>query len=766
MSSARTEVGRQALSGSPWVGRREDLTRVHEGVEEVLRWERLRGGFPLGGVEDIRPWVGRAARGGVLEAESLRSVRGALQSMIHLAGRLAEHGEEYPTLAASQPDLALDGTLARTLERAFDPSGQLSGRAYPQLQALRDRVQDLHRQIREVLEHLVGSDDLAEVLQDRFVTQRGDRYVLPVKANANRKAVGIVHGVSQRGQTLFIEPHEVVERNNALRIAEAALEEAEQQIYRELSGLVGVAAGDLERGLEALTWLDGLVARAALSARWAGTRPVVGEEGVVRLKQARHPLLAVGEGEVVANDLGLDADHPILVVSGPNTGGKTVVLKTLGLCVALTRMGVFPPVAEGSRCDWFDVVHAVLGDSQDVQAEASTFSGHLRSLSDLLRDAGPGTLGLVDEIAGGTDPSQGAAVAASVLEAIADRGARALVTTHLGRLKAWALEEPRAHIGGMSFVEGRPSYRMIPGVHGESHALEIARREGLAAEVVDRAAVLLHGGDRTLARSLEALEQERARVQIARRETDELREELAARRAELEAREAALEARVQAAKDREAAAFAQRLSAAERAVAAVVADLQRAPDHGRVEQARKTIEALQRLAPSSEDEPVSPTTSWEVGDRVRLPGAGGPGQVVSVGSRVTVRTDRGLQVQLRADQLVPADPPSRRSPPTRRAPRSTGRRSLDPQSAVPGPSNTLDLRGQRVDEGLVELERFLDRAVGEELGVAFVLHGHGTGALKKAVRGALRTHPRVASARSASADQGGDAYTVLSMKEA
>lgn len=761
VARATTVLGRHALSADPLACELGTVRRRLDEVDDVVAWTAVRGEVPVAGIADVSTDVRRAARGGALDGPSLRAVGFTLDALHHLAARLAEHADAAPTLARYQPDLPVAPATRATLAAAFDDTGALSARTWPELGILRGRIASLHQEIRTQLDQLVRGDALADVLQDRFVTQRNDRYVLPVRANADRRAVGIVHGTSQRGATVFVEPHEIVERNNALRLAESALEEAERRILEQLSAAVGAEAAPILRALDAAGAIDAACARASLSAALDGVRPAVHEGGVVSLRAARHPLLALRGVRVVPHDLRLDDAGRVLVVSGPNTGGKTVVLKTVGLCVALVRLGVRVPAAEGARVDLFPRVRVIAGDAQDVADDASTFSAHVDALRAALGEAGPGALVLVDEIASGTDPTQGAALAAAVLEAVAARGGRAVVTTHLGRLKAWAASAQGVVVAGMAFEDGRPTWRLVPGVQGGSHALAVARARGLDAEVIARATDLVEHGDRELAGALDALEAARAEADAAHRRLLALEAQVAAQRDALAVQQAAVDARRQALEDEVAAGFRARLDAAERAVGEVVAALQRAPDQGGAVRARATIQALRGLAPAP---PVEAAPVLAEGDRVRVGRSREPGTVVGVGRRLSVRTDRGLVVRVAPADVVRDDTPAPSAPPipvVSPAPRPAAGPLED---AVPHAGNTLDLRGQRVDDGLAALEAFVDRAVRDGEPIVFVLHGHGTGALKQAVRQALRDLGPVARHQPARADQGGDAYTVVALR--
>lgn len=765
---ARTPMGRAAALRPEVASRASTAQRWLDQVDEVLLLESQGGWVPVGGVQDVREALRRAGKGGVLDGDELRSVGRTLESLDQLGSYLLGTDHDVPVLSALAPGLAIERTVIDTLRDAFDDQGQLSARMWPVLGELRGRIASLHTTIRRRLDELVKGDELTDVLQDRFVTQRGDRYVIPVKANFRRKEFGIVHGMSGSGQTAFVEPHEIVVLNNDLRIAEGELEAAERRILAQLSGMVGRVAPRALSATDVATEIDLACARADMARRLEATRPVVQAEGVVRLKQARHPLLVLRGLEVVANDLILDGRTPALVVSGPNTGGKTIALKTLGLAAMLVRIGCFVPAAEGSRVDIFHDIVAVIGDHQTVHGDHSSFSSHLVALREMVKRARSGCLYLVDEIASGTDPEQGAALAHAVLERFVAADVRALITTHFHRLKTLGARDARVAMAGMQFADGKPTYRLIVGASGESHALEIARRMGLEDVLVDRARALMDEGERQLADALVSLDRERARAEEAAREAKTLAVALEAQRVALEKREARLTAEAQKIERERAAGFLERVAAAEEAIGQVVAELQRAPSHDKVAAARAAVQGLAGLAPKAPKAPDrAGPRGLEVGDRVRLRGVGETGEVIGLGRKIQVRTKRGLTLQVKPGDLERLNASGAVlpvAPPVQPAPRSAKASTTPLEAAMRYEGNTLDLRGKRVDEGLEEVELFLDKASMEDQQVVFVLHGHGTGAMKQAVRRWLKQSPYVQASRPANADQGGDAYTVVAVK--
>lgn len=758
---ARTSAGRRAARDLAALPDVDAVRRAHDEVDEVLALERDGGWVPVGAVGDVAGHVDRAAKGAVLDKAELREASLAFVGLDDLGSYLVD--ADAPHLGRHAEVLAVDTGVLDTLRYAFDPTGELNEHQWPELGVLRRRIADLHQAIRRTLEELVKGDDLAEALQDRFVTQRGDRYVLPIKVSHKRRDMGIVHGLSGSGQTAFVEPTQVIHLNNELRLAEGELEATERRILQQLSGIIARAAPGLLAALDAALEIDLACARAGLARALDAVRPVVHDAATVVLRGARHPLLALRRVPVVPNDLQLDARTPAMVISGPNTGGKTVALKTLGLCTLLVRVGCFIPASPGSRVDLFPVVTALIGDHQTVQGDHSSFSSHVAALRAMIDVAGPGALFLIDEIASGTDPQQGAALAHAVLEALVDRGARAVITTHFHRLKTLGAVDPRFAMAGMQFADGRPTFRLISGASGESHALSVAARMGIPAPVLERARNVMGEDERGLADVLAALERARSDADDARRQAARLADELRADRGRLAEREAELTRRARDLEQREAAAFLDRLAGAEKAIAAVVADLQRAPSHKKVDAAKATLDALRALAPSAPEPAPAPAATVAAGDRVRVRKLGQIGDVREVDGDVLTVVVGAMTLRLAPTEVEPVSGrKARAAAPTRAKPPPVKRADL--ADAVRLPGNTVDLRGLRVEEGLDEVERFLADAARRGFDAVFVLHGHGTGAMKDAVRRWLPSCAAASGWLPADASQGGDAYTIVGVR--
>lgn len=760
----------------------QDLAEIearYQVVVEIRDLEIVGERVPVGAVTDVEAELDKAGRGGALEAEELRAVGDSLQALRHLRTWVEEHPSELPRLRRLVLPIVVDGELAETLHRSFDDEGRLSEREYPELGALRRQVESLRSRIRRTLDELVRGEGMGDALQDRFITERDGRFVLPVRAD-RRKGLGIVHGRSQSGETVYVEPAAVVELHNELHDAEGDLHRETSRILGVLSRMVGRFRAPLLEALEAATRVDLAVARSLLGVELGGIVPRVGLDGVLDLRQGRHPVLALRGVPVIANDLRLDGAVPGLVLSGPNTGGKTVALKTLGLAALMVRSGIPVPCREGSRVDLFLPVVADIGDWQTVEGDLSTFSGHVAVLKAVLEAvaAGPAlppALVLLDELGMGTDPAQGAALARAVLEALVEGGARVAATTHYTELKALAAVDPRFQVAAVAIEDGRPTYQVILGAAGESHALAIASHLDLSEAVVGRARALLGAEQRDLSDLVGRLEEQRAQLSRQARSMAAAEAEALARLAALAEREARLEERRQELERRVSERFEARLRGRERELKELIAALQAQPE---LRMAGRTLDKVREaLDEAKVPAPVLPSglppAVLAEGDTVIVRSLGRKARVLRLlkGDQVEVAAGPLKMKVARADlegtrgERFDAPPPP--PPPVQAAPPAARLRAA---SAAHGrfeglriEANTLDLRGERVEDALERLDHFLSELTGQGYEVGFILHGHGTGALKQAIRRALPGRRDVRRWRPADVGEGGDAYTLVEL---
>ena len=756
-----------------------DPVIVARGLDETDQTRALleeRPGVGIGSAHDIGPSVERAARGGRLDPEQFLAIAETLDATARLQTSLAE--ERRPLLRDLGRELHALPAVRSTLARSFDPVGELLDTASPRLGGLRAAVRVAYDRLRRRLDALVGAE-LGNALQEPIVTLRNGRYVVPVKAEARSRVKGIVHDASGSGQTLFVEPLVAVELGNAWREAQVAEREEIERILDELSALIAANAAALRETLEALTRFDLWAAKATLAAELDGVRAETAERAEVVLLSARHPGL---HGRVVPIDVRLGDGYTALVVTGPNTGGKTVTLRTLGLLSLMHQAGLHIPAAAGSRLPIWRDVFADIGDEQSIAQSLSTFSGHLRRITAIVAAAGPGTLVLLDELGAGTDPTEGSALAQSLLDHFVRAGAIVAATTHYAELKAYAHTTPGARNAAVEFdIETlSPTYRLTIGLPGGSQAFAIAERLGLPEAIVADARSRLTETQRSLEATL-------ASIKATEGETSAALDR--ARAAELRAAEAlrtAAEERRQARREREAQVREAR-DEADRLVTELRDELART---------RRTLERETVTTPVLDDalgraaaiagripavaptpEPTAPTEArtWRLGDRARSRSGGWEGRLAAIdksGQRGTLEAG-AMRISVELEDLEPA---TGRAPGDDRDGRGSGAGAGGPASASAGASaaglrlerarsvaSSLDLRGARVEEALEALDRYLDDAGLAGLGSVTIIHGLGTGALRDAVRSAAAAHPLVSSARPGERGEGGDGATIVSL---
>jgi DNA mismatch repair protein MutS2 len=721
---------------------------------------------PLGGGADPADALQRAERGGVLTGEELVAVGATLASMRHTRRFFSLREVAAPGLADLAALLPAREPLEEEINRCLDPAGLVRDDASPALSAARREARELAVRLQERLARILRDPDVRTALSDDYFTVRGDRYVLPVRADARGQVRGIVHDASGSGTTLFIEPEALVELNNRHKHAELEAERECARVLRELSGAAAAAAPEIESGLDTLALLDLAFARAGLSIELDATPPEIRDEGVLHLPQLRHPCL--DPDEAVPNDVRLDDGLRVLVISGPNAGGKTVAMKAAALAVLFARAGVQVAAAAGARVDLFDAVLADIGDEQSIGRSLSTFSAHMANLAEIVELATPRSLVVLDELGVGTDPGEGAALAQAILETLADAGARVIATTHYGLLKEMADVDARFANASVDFDPETlaPTYRLRVGFPGSSSATAVAARMGLPGHVLERAPAFLEREDRVLDRMLHELATSRAALEGEKREAARLREESETARSEYRRKLEKLQKR----RDQLYRAMRDDLDSqfqnAHAQVAAVIRELQRggtsAQDAARARERLLSLEERQReveeeagLVPEPGDVTLQRVdwTRARAGDSVRIAG-GGSGVLESL-------PDRRGRVAVRvgsARMVLPAERVGRGEANAEKKTRAQSQRPRAPLQE--GGTERCDLRGQRVDEALDALAEALDRAVNAGRDRLLVVHGLGTGALRRAVREHLAASPYVAKLEPAPPDEGGDGASI------
>ena len=726
----------------------ERMAEITEAVAILRAGESL----PALHFPEIETHLRAVSQGAPLGPEELRQVADfceVVSSARRFFGRIQPEGLfQTPRLSRLAAQLGHHEELVRLARETFDATGELRDSASPELGHLRFERDQLAARAREAAERILRSEEFAPYLQDQFVTLREDRFVLPLRASFKSMGLGIVHDTSRTGETVFVEPTALVELNNRLKVAELDIRHESRRILEALAAAVSSAAPLLRADRDTLTRLDVIGAAARLAIAYGGEPVEIAAEPIVDLTKLRHPLLALRASSeklsVTANDLVLGevagrSQAKALVVSGPNAGGKTVLLKSVGLAALLARAGLHVPAAPGSRIGFFHRVLADIGDQQSVMGDLSTFSAHLANLAGILERAetveGENLLILCDELMVGTHPEQGAALARAMLEVLADAPGLIVITTHFDSLKALAENDARFRNAGMEYdlVKLRPTFRLKDGVPGRSYALDIAARIGLPDAVLARARSLMDEGSLGLEETLRNLQAREQALERSSQELDNTRLELEQAKQELEDRAGAEQAAAEALTRRErdlAMRSREAIDAAVREAREAISDIvrevkrersPRAAEAARVALAQKAKEATARL-------PEPPPL-----DLAKLRAA---------------LADRSLGGEKRTGKRQPEAPLQTESEPMARESRA----------------NTLDLRGQRADDALIELEAFLDRSALEGADNVFVIHGHGTGALRKVVREYLATSAYVARFRAGGAGEGGDGVSVVSLR--
>lgn len=735
---------------------RERLAVVWEGVLLLKEGSRL----PLSSFIDPRPFLARAIKGAVLEGMELRGIHDLLEQVESVRFFFVRKKEEVPRLFQIAIQLDPLREVRQKIASAIDPEGRIQEGATPALRALTAEAARARETITDQLEKMLRSSRYEKLLQEPYYTEREGRYVLPFKISDQNKEGGVVHDLSASGATAFVEPRELVGPNNRLRVAQLAVSREVERILRSLSEEVGREAGRLQRNLETLAEIDLLRASASLAERIGGVCLQINEGGAVRLFEARHPLLLLRKGEVVPNDIFIEERHRALILSGPNTGGKTVLMKTVGLLALMVRAGLPISCREGSEMPLFPAVIADIGDDQDLSRDLSSFSAHLQKILAILETAPSGSLILLDELVTSTDPAEGAALAAAILTELADRSMRIITTTHYPSLKGLAQADPRFLNGSLAFdlEQLAPTYRLILGTPGRSAALEMAARLGLPDALLARAREYLRPQETAMERMIAELERERQNAEEERRRWESLRaesEQAAAVQKDGAARWAMSEREIQK-KIRQKVAEA--VAEARSEIAALAASLKEKRDPALIKKGQAALTEIEKKTgdTAARRESSSAQRPLNVGQQVEIIPLGKKGLLLdSPQGLKKVRVQIGNQtVSVSPDAIAGISEEK-----AEEAPSAPAFKSADPGEA------TVDLIGKRVEEALEILERALDRAILGNAREIRLVHGHGSGKLKKAIREYLPTSPYIARFRPGDLLEGGDAVTIITLKE-
>jgi len=735
------------------------LRRLRE-TTEARRLFDVKADVGLGGVHDIRPLAEAALRDGTLLPSQLLDVRSTLVGARDLRRTLTRLDQSFPSLAEIAAGISDLPGLINEIGRCIDPDrGELYDHASPTLAAVRREVRESFNRLQDRLQRILANPRHAPYLQEALMTQRSGRYVIPIKAEYKGRIPGIVHDQSSSGATLFIEPLATVDLNNHWRELQLKEEREVQKILHQLSQRVGAEAALIARTVEALAELDVVFARARYADATRCVEPQVHlagttDTGLFHLLRARHPLL--DPETVVPLDIVLEPQTRIVVITGPNTGGKTVTLKTVGLLTLMAQCGLHLPVGDGSALTVFRKVFADIGDEQSIEQSLSTFSSHLVNIRSFLDQVDGESLVLLDELGAGTDPAEGSALARAMLDDLRTRGAAVFVATHYPELKVWGHNTPAAVNASVEFDAEtlRPTYKLTIGLPGRSNAFAIAARLGLPAEIVSGARAMVAEGDLKAEDLLADIHRQREAAEAARRSAESARVELQELTRGLRERLSRIEDERAAILEEAHRDAAGRLEALNEEIESLRRRLGVA-QQAEIEAVRSRADELEaRVAPAKPaplESPADPSAHpIGVGDTVWLRLLDTTGEVLSIAGRQAEVGLGNMRMKTRLDDLE-----WRASPPA--AARDSGQR-LTP---VPTPKLELDLRGLRAEEALRELEKHLEAAYLAGLPFTRIIHGKGTGSLRKAVREALRDNPVVSAVESGQDGEGGDGVTVV-----
>ncbi|MEG0258956.1 MAG: endonuclease MutS2 [Lysinibacillus sp.] len=747
----------------------EQVIALLEEMDEGLSILRVKGNVPMGGIFDVRPSARRAQIGGMLAAMELMEISSTIRASRILRNFIedieADKQIEIPHFTAKKEMMPILTGLQHEINNCVDDNGVVVDSASQLLRSIRQSMRAEEAKVRSKLESLTRGSNAAKMLSDAIVTIRNDRYVIPVKQEYRYHYGGIVHDQSSSGQTLFIEPDSVVQANNEIHRLKMKEQAEVERILLALSAMVEEVAPDLFNLVKILGEIDVILAKGKYGQANKCTMPKINKDGYIRLVRARHPLLPIEKA--VPNDIEFGRDITAIVITGPNTGGKTVTLKTVGLCTVMAQAGLPIPALDGSELAVFETLFADIGDEQSIEQSLSTFSSHMVNIVDILQKFDHESLVLFDELGAGTDPQEGAALAISILDEVHGRGARVMATTHYPELKAYGYNRPGVANASVEFdVETlSPTYRLLIGVPGRSNAFEISNRLGLPDAIIDRAKSFT-GTDRHEVESMIAsLEESRRKSEDDAERSHDLLLESEEIRKELDAKLQAYDERKEAL-DKKAKEKARKIvDEAKREAETIIAELREMRKNAdQVVKEHELIEARKRLesaAPLENNKVLKKAA--QVKSRAQNLVVGDEVKVLSYGQRGTLLekvSDAEWVVQMGILKMKIADGDLEYIKPEKEVvQRVTGVKNRDSHVKL-----ELDLRGERYEDALLRTEKYIDDALLSNYNRVSIIHGKGTGALRQGIQSYLKGHRRVKSFRFGESGEGGFGVTVVELK--
>lgn len=761
-----SDLGRQHVKQIQPSNNRDEVNRLLEETDDAVTLHRLKGGIPLGIFYDIRPHLKRMEIGAILSGQEVIQVGQLLKGVREIFEFFQDAKEEDIELnqlyAISDEIVVLSG-LERKVYATLTESGEIIDDASPRLKSTRTSIRQTESGIRDKLNGIVRGSQ-AKYLTDNIITMRNDRYVIPVKADSRNVFGGVVHAQSSSGQTVYVEPQSVLDLNNRLKRLQSEEKHEIERILIELSQEIVPYTDEIIKNLKILTKIDVLQAKAYYAGELNATRPIVHPENYIQLFSARHPLIP--EDEIVANDIKLGDLYKTVVVTGPNTGGKTVILKTLGLLQLMGQSGLYLPVGEESTIGVFNHILSDIGDEQSIEQSLSTFSSHLTTIVSILEELDENSLVVLDELGAGTDPQEGAALAISLLDKIGSIGSFAMITSHYPELKLYGYNRPETINASMEFDIDtlKPTYKFKLGIPGRSNAFEIARRLGMNDEIIDVARSLMSSESQSVDEMINDLdtkqkEAEQTSLDLRRRlvEAERLHKELTEAQEAYEQEKESLKKKAQEEAN-------EIVADTKRKADNIIADLRQKQIEAENAPAIKEhefIDAQSQLSDLRQEEEnlkqnkvlkrEKEKRTLKVGQTVTVDSFGQTGTLIEKIDDEWVVQMGMLKMRLPEEDFTVAEEKEEQTKTTFYGSTS----SVRPE---------LDLRGERVDAALSKLDQYIDQALLANYKKVTIIHGHGTGAVRSAVQGALSKHPSVASYQNAPANQGGAGATIVSFK--
>lgn len=731
-----------------------------------------KGSAPLGQIYDISAAMTFARKGGVLTMGQLLQILYNLKIAANVTTFLKSDLPPLPAIDAIREVIVTCPRLAENIDRCIISEDEMADNASPALKDIRRSITRQNDAIRNRLNSIINSSDNRTYLQDAIVTVRDGRYVIPVKAEHRGRFQGIIHDQSATGATLFIEPQVIVNMNNELREMELKEKAEVERILAELSSAAAEHFHDITNNQKLLTALDIIFAKGKLSMVMGGEEPEVSEKGALVLKDARHPL--IDKKKVVPINIKLGDDYETLVVTGPNTGGKTVTLKTTGLLVLMAQSGLHIPAAGTSTLPVFDHVLADIGDEQSIEQSLSTFSSHMRNIVSILEEMKGNSLILLDELGAGTDPTEGAALAISILENLKARGAYTIATTHYNELKKYALSTKGVENGSMEFNVDTlsPTYRLMIGIPGKSNAFEISRKLGLPEHLIQRASRLLERGDIEFEDVISAIEEDKKKAEAERDEAVLLNISMKKQKEELDRRQALLEEKekkiIHQAKEearnilKEARETANDVNRELRALNKIESLGER---NRRFDKSRKRLKDAEdkfaeKMIKRVNQSPVK-ADQLKIGDKVRVVTLDQPGEILSLpDSKGDLLVKVGMmKVSININDLMFMEEDSEMKN------KQAGKYGTLYKSKAQNISISINVQGENLDDAVMDVDKYLDDAYIAGLKEVTVIHGRGEGILKDGLRKLFKRHKHVASYRKGNYNEGGDGVTIVTLKD-